>query len=142
MSAEHQLIRVGLGRPSSDAAPRADGQGERPGDVVAQTPAIDIHEGADGLILEADLPGATEDTVSVEIEDNVLMLRARVAPLPPDALRTIHEESRLTEYQRSFILSDEVDRAEISAEMKNGVLRLILPKAERAKTRRIEIKAS
>ena len=53
----------------------------------------------------------------------------------------VHEEYRLGDYHRSFILSDEVDRERITAELKNGVLRLFLPKAERARTRRIEIKS-
>ena len=54
----------------------------------------------------------------------------------------LHEEYRPADFYRSFILSDEVERERISAELKNGVLRLTLPKAERAKTRRIEIKSS
>ncbi len=53
----------------------------------------------------------------------------------------IHEEYRVGDFQRSFILSDEVDRERITAELKEGVLRLFLPKAERARTRRIEIKS-
>ena len=57
----------------------------------------------------------------------------------PRGARVLHEEYRPGDYQRSFILSDEVDRDRITAELKNGVLRLFLPKAERV--RRIEIKA-
>ena len=53
----------------------------------------------------------------------------------------LHEEYRVSDFYRSFILSDEVERSRISAELKNGVLRLVLPKAERARTRRIEIKS-
>jgi len=109
---------------------------------VEHTPLIDIHEGPDGLVLEADLPGASDQTLSIQVEDNVLSLRATVeSPVPGDA-RVLHEEYRPGSFYRSFILSDEVDRARISAEVKNGVLRLSLPKAERAKTRRIEIKTS
>ena len=105
------------------------------------TPPIDIHESADGLILEADIPGATEQGLHVQLEDNVLNLYARVEPHSPDAAQLIHEEYRLGDYHRSFILSDEVDRERITAELKNGVLRVLLPKADRARTRRIEIKS-
>ncbi len=109
---------------------------------VEHTPLIDIHEGPDGLVLEADLPGVSDQTLSIQVEDNVLSLRARVeSPVPADA-RVLHEEYRPGDFYRSFILSDEVDRARITADVKNGVLRLSLPKAERAKTRRIEIKTS
>jgi len=105
------------------------------------TPPIDIHEGPDGLILEADLPGATDQTLNIQLEDNVLTLHARVPSPAPEEARTLHEEYQLGDFYRSFILSDEVDRARITAELKNGVLRLFLPKAERAKTRRIEVRS-
>jgi len=108
---------------------------------VFLTPPIDIHEGPDGLILEADLPGATEKGVSIQLEDNVLSLRAQVNSPAPEGSRTLHEEYQIGDFYRSFILSDEVERGRITAELRNGVLRLILPKAERAKTRRIEIKS-
>jgi HSP20 family molecular chaperone IbpA len=53
----------------------------------------------------------------------------------------LHEEYRVGDYQRSFILGDEVDREKIKAELTHGVLRLFLPKADRLRTRRIEIKS-
>jgi HSP20 family molecular chaperone IbpA len=142
MNPQLQSIRVAIGgldspnpdRPKQQAAPQ-------PPRRETQTPLIDIHEEPDGLILEADLPGVTDDSVSVQLEDNVLSLQARVGPGVSDGARLIHEEYRVVEYQRSFILSDEVDRARISAELKNGVLRIRLPKAERAQARRIEIKS-
>ncbi len=105
------------------------------------TPLIDIHEGPEGLILEADLPGATEENLHIQLEDNVLSLHARVASPAPEGARTLHEEHRVGDFYRSFILSDEVERSKITAELKNGVLRLTLPKAERVKTRKIEVKS-
>jgi HSP20 family protein len=107
----------------------------------AYTPPIDIHEGPEGLTLEADLPGATERNLQVQLEENVLSLYVKIDSPPPQNARLIHEEYRLGDYHRSFILSDEVDRDRITAELKNGVLRLFLPKAERGRTRRIEITA-
>jgi HSP20 family protein len=106
------------------------------------TPPIDIHESPEGLILEADIPGATEQGLHVQLEDNVLKLYARVEQQVPQEAPLIHEEYRLGDYHRSFILSDEVDRERITAELKNGVLRVLLPKADRARTRRIEIKST
>lgn len=140
MSTEFRPIRVAIGRlaaepprPMTGAAPNAQPQ--------ALTPLIDIHEGSDGLILEADLPGVAEDSVSIQLQDNVLSLQAKVEPAASNGARLIHQEYRVAEFQRSFILSDEVDRSGITAELKNGVLKLVLPKAERTKSRRIEIKA-
>ena len=108
---------------------------------LLHTPLIDIHEGPDGLILEADLPGAHENAISIQLEDNVLSLHAKVPPPAPGEARLLHEEYRVGDFYRSFILSDEVERAKITAEFRNGVLRLTLPKADRVKTRRIEIKS-
>ena len=141
MSVGNQAVQVAIGRPPAEGASRAaDGAEERAQLQHAITPLIDIHEGPDGLILEADLPGATEGNLSIQLEDNVLVLHAKVPSPFPEGARLLHEEYRVGTFSRSFILSDEVDRARIAAELKNGVLRLTLPKAERAKTRRIEIK--
>ena len=141
MNAEGRPIPVahGVGRPV--AGPEAAGEASlHPAE--RQTPMIDIHETPEGLVLEADLPGASESGLSVQLEENVLTLHARVEPALPENARPIHQEYRPGEFQRSFILSDEVDRERIAAELKNGVLRLTLPKAERARPRRIEIKTS
>jgi|ERR1700722_18274850 HSP20 family molecular chaperone IbpA len=141
MSLNNPIIRVRVGTepPQPDGH---DGVNERVQELrEAYIPPIDIHEGPDGLTLEADLPGATEGNLHIQLEDNVLDLYAKIDSPAPEGARLIHEEYRLGDYHRSFILSDDVDRERISAELKNGVLRLILPKGERARTRRIEIKS-
>jgi HSP20 family protein len=138
----NRSIPVVVCRPSVENGPhRAADREEMDESRVYFTPLIDIHEGPDGLVLEADLPGAIESGVSIQLEDNVLSLHAKVTPPTPEGARVLHEEYRIGDYYRSFILSDEVERDKITAELKNGVLRLLLPKAERAKTRRIEIKS-
>lgn len=144
MSTDNRSIRVAVDQPSAaEERPHPDaGRGEdRPRREFFMTPLIDIHEGPDGLVLEADLPGATEQGLRIQLEENVLSLHAHVPSPAPEGARTLHEEYPVGDFQRSFILSDEVERGRISAELKNGVLRLVLPKAERAKTRRIEIKS-
>jgi HSP20 family protein len=141
MSVENPTIRVRVGSKTAESGVR-DAPGEK-AEVMVQafTPPIDIHDGPEGLILEADLPGATEQNLQIQLEDNVLSLYARIDSPAPEGARLLHEEYRLGDYQRSFILSDEVDRDRITAELKNGVLRLFLPKADRARTRRIEIRS-
>jgi HSP20 family protein len=143
MNAEHPIRVETLPTPpngSHEAAQATTMTAGRP--VLNQTPLIDIHESPDGLILEADLPGVGQDQVAIQLEDNVLTLTARVEPPHAGQWRPLHEEYRTADFHRSFILSDEVDRERITASLTNGVLRLNLPKAERAKTRRIEIKSS
>jgi HSP20 family molecular chaperone IbpA len=141
MKVTHPSIRVSVGTqapqaPAPEAVSEVSAEGRR-----AFTPPIDIHEGPDGLTLEADLPGATEENLFIQLEDNVLSLHAQIHSPAPESARLIHEEYHVGDYQRSFILSDEVDRDRITAELKNGVLRLTLPKADRARTRRIEIRS-
>jgi HSP20 family molecular chaperone IbpA len=141
MSIENPTIQVTVGskRPEPGMVPA----GREDREAVSQTftPPIDIHEERDGLVLEADLPGAVEQNLQVQLEDNVLSLYARIDSPVPEGARLLHEEYRLGDYQRSFILGDEVDRDRITAELTNGVLRLFLPKADRLRTRRIEIKS-
>jgi HSP20 family molecular chaperone IbpA len=141
----NRTIPVAAGRsnaePANQAAAGAQAQEAVAMPVETVTPLIDIHEGPDGLILEADLPGVAEDNLNIQLEDNVLTLHARVPSPFPEGARVLHEEYRVSDFYRSFILSDEVERDKISADLKNGVLRLTLPKAERARTRRIEIKS-
>lgn len=141
MNLDQATIRVSVGsRPPASVPPESDQQAS---EVIRETytPPIDIHEAPEGLVLEADLPGATEQGLQIQLEENVLNLYARIEPRAPEGARLIHEEFRQGDYHRSFILSDEVDRDRITAELKNGVLRLLLPKADRARTRRIEIKS-
>lgn len=141
MNVESPLIRVRVSSEPGKAGLENAGEHNPPVLQEAYIPPIDIHEGPDGLVLEADLPGASEQSLRVQLEDNVLSLHAQVDSPAPEGARLLHEEYRLGDYRRSFILSDEVDRERITAELKNGVLRLFLPKAERARTRRIEIKS-
>lgn len=141
MSVESPAIRVRVGSDSYDPGVHDAVKGSLADRSPSYTPPIDIHEGPKGLLLEADLPGATEQNLQIQLQDNVLSLYARIDSPTLEGTRVLYEEYRVGDFQRSFILSDEVDREGITAELKNGVLRLFLPKAERARVRRIEIKA-
>ena len=141
MSVDDPTIRVRVGSaPAAEGLPTVAHENV-PRMLETFTPPIDIHEVPEGLVLEADLPGANEQNLSIQLEDNVLSLYAQIDSPAPEGARLVHEEYRLGDYRRSFILSDEVDRERISAELKNGVLRLFLPKSQRSRTRRIEIKS-
>ncbi len=138
---DNPTIRVTVGSKAPETAAPAADRPEAQAAFPSFTPLIDIHEGPEGLILEADLPGAVEQNLQIQLEDNVLTLHAKVDSPAPAEARLLHEEYVPGDYQRSFILGDEVDRDRITAELTNGVLRLFLPKADRARTRRIEIKS-
>lgn len=143
MSDAQPSIRVPLGASSGPIPTPGDSSA---GDHASYprptiTPPIDIHDGPDGLTLEADVPGATESSLIIQLEHNVLSLDARIETPAPEGARPVHEEYPVGDYHRSFILSDDVDRERITAELKNGVLKVFLPKADRARARRIEIKS-
>ena len=149
MTPEDQAVEVPVGRSGPAAGSESDPGTPPPTDPssgrvagILLTPSIDIYEKTEGLVLEADLPGVPDHLLTIQLEDNVLNLRGQVVANLPAGAKVLHEEYHPGDFARSFILSDEVDRSRISASLKNGVLRVILPKAERARARRIEIKTS
>lgn len=107
---------------------------------LVRTPLIDIFDTGNGLLLQADVPGTSEKGLTIHLEHNVLSLRALVEnTLPPDA-RPLDQEYLPAHFERSFILSDEIDRAGITAELRDGVLSIWMPHADKSLTRLIEIR--
>lgn len=102
-------------------------------------PPIDIYETPDGLVLYADLPGVDSEGLDLQVQDNRLTLFGRVTSMVPESAEMMHQEYQIGDFLRSFILSDEVDHDRIQAKLINGVLRVELPRAARAKPRRIEV---
>jgi HSP20 family protein len=109
-------------------------------DTVYIAPPVDIYENEHSLIVVADLPGVDKDGVDIRVDDNILTIKGRANyNQPATALR---QEFSLQGYYRQFQLSDEVDQSKISAESKNGVLTIMLPKAEKSKPKQIKVKLS
>jgi HSP20 family protein len=111
-----------------------------PADQLVFTPPIDIFETPEGLVLQADLPGVTSETLELQVQDNKLSLLGRVASPAPESARLIHQEYRVGHFFRHFILSDEVDHERITAKLTNGVLEVVLPRAAKSEPRRIQIR--
>ena len=111
----------------------------RPVERYVFTPPIDIFEADEGLILRADLPGVSLETLELQVQDNRLSLFGRVAPPVPEDATLIHQEYEVGDFLRSFILSDHVDHERITAKLNNGVLEVVLPKAQQAEPRRIQV---
>lgn len=105
------------------------------------TPAVDILERKDDIVVTADMPGVDEKSVDITLEKNVLTIYGMVEPQFPENQRLALSEYGVGDYQRAFTLSEEVDRDRINASVKNGVLRLVMPKAAAAKARKIEVRA-
>ena len=108
----------------------------------AYVPRVDIYETDDAIILLTDMPGVDENSVDIMLEKNVLTINGYVHVDDPDNYSLSYAEYESGDYERSFNLSNEIDRENIEATVKNGVLRLHLPKAAPAKTRKITVKGS
>jgi len=103
------------------------------------TPAVDIMEREADITVVADMPGVNEDSVDITLDKNILTIYGRIEPAVPRGLRLVAHEYGVGDYQRVFTLPDAVDREKIRATVKNGVLRMVLPKAEEARTRKIPV---
>lgn len=104
-------------------------------------PEVDIFEDDQVLRLWADMPGVAQEKVSVALDDNVLTLEGEVSLEDYNGLVPVYTEYNVGHFSRRFTLPEaaDIDRDKITATMSNGVLELRLPKAERAKPRRISV---
>jgi HSP20 family molecular chaperone IbpA len=114
---------------------------ERTRDCRSFIPRSDIYELDDQIVIVADVPGVDENSIDVRIEKNILTINALVDPALPQGYSLSFAEYEVGDFQRSFRLSDEIDRKKIQASVKDGVLRLYLPKAKEALMRKISVKA-
>jgi len=116
---------------------------EQAGELVNQlpltTPAVDIFENENEILLHADMPGVVKEDISVNI-DNGKMTLSGISRLHATGASTWREFTD-TEFRRIFSVPQSIDINKVHAELKDGVLSLHLPKSEAAKPRQIEIKA-
>jgi HSP20 family protein len=105
-------------------------------------PVVDIIERKEDTVLTADLPGVDEKSLDITLEKNVITIRGTVDPDVREGYRLAYGEYEVGDYERAFTLSDEVDKDRIKATLKNGVLRLELPKTVAAKARKIAVSAA
>ena len=116
--------------------------GERTRERPTFRPHVDIYETQEGLILLADVPGAKADSIEVSLEGRELALHVQVEDHAPEHMSPLHREYQVGDYERQFHLGGDFDIDRIQAELKEGVLKLTIPKAPKPEARRIEIRAS
>jgi len=107
---------------------------------AALMPPVNVFEDAAGIILYADLPGVPKDKLNLQVEADTLTIEGEVSLDTPEGMGGLHAEIGRPRYRRVFTLSKELDSEKVSAELRNGVLELLIPKAEHAQPRRIEVK--
>jgi HSP20 family protein len=111
----------------------------RPGLVF--TPSVDIFETERELTLLADMPGVTPDKLNIDLRDNILTITGEVEPYEAPHERDVLIEFEIGKFHRQFTLSESIDQNRIEARLAEGVLRLKLPKAEKALPRKVTVQA-
>jgi HSP20 family protein len=125
--ANDMQTRRGDGRQQAPAAPHV-------------VPPVDIFEDETGITLLADLPGVRREQLGVRVDGNSLSIEGTAEITGPRQMELVYGEAQPQVYRREFGLSRELDASRIDAQLKDGVLRLSIPKAEEARPRRIEVR--
>lgn len=115
-------------------------QGERTRTTPVYIPRADIFETEDQFTIIADVPGVSEDSVDITLEKNTLTIRGYVEPENHPDYTLSYAEYGIGDYERSFVLSNKIDQDRIEASVRNGVLRLVLPKQEETRARKIQVR--
>jgi HSP20 family molecular chaperone IbpA len=110
----------------------------KPGYVF--TPSVDIFETDQSITMLADMPGIDSANLTIDLRDNTLTIAGELPEPDGDEEEIIYKEYESGKFYRQFSLSNEIDQDKIDAKLNNGVLRLTLPKVEKAQPRQISVK--
>jgi HSP20 family molecular chaperone IbpA len=102
-------------------------------------PPVDVFENENAITLLADLPGVARDQLHVRVDGENLVLEATASTSTPENMELVYGEAQSASYRRQFTLSRELDASRIEAQLRDGVLRLTIPKAEEARPRKIQV---
>jgi HSP20 family molecular chaperone IbpA len=104
------------------------------------SPAVDIFENDNSITVLADMPGVKAEDLKIDLRESVLSLAGRVTPTNDPKETNVLREYQTGTFFRQFTLSETIDQAKIDAKLTNGVLRLELPKLEKARPRQITVR--
>jgi len=113
----------------------------RTAETAMRAPA-DVYEDQEGLTLVADMPGVSRERLDVRVDGDKLLLEGSVQFELPEQAEAVYADVRSTLYRRSFVLSRELDSAQIQATLKDGVLTVRIPKRAELRPRKIQVKGS
>lgn len=123
-----------------EAQNSSDAEATHTGVLVA--PAVDIFESDKVITLLADMPGVAPEQLEIDLNEGVLTITGRTAGKPAAGEEYVLREYQPATYQRKFTLSQSVDQDKIEARLDDGVLRLQLPKVEKAQPRKIQVNSN
>ena len=102
-------------------------------------PVTDIFETPEALTVVLEMPGVDRNSIEANVENDIVTIESRIDFTKYEGMQPVYTEYNVGHYVRSFQISNKIDQGKISAEMKDGVVTLVLPKAEQAKARRIKV---
>jgi HSP20 family molecular chaperone IbpA len=105
-------------------------------------PAVDIFETAQGIIVQADMPGVSKQGLSIQADRNNLVIEGEASIEVPQGMEAVHADVQATRYRRNFALSGELDTERIDATLKDGVVTVTIPKRAEFRPRKIEVRTS
>ena len=123
------------------SAPAQDVQRSMREEQQSVLPAVDVFEDASGITLLIDMPGVPKDKLELKVEGDSLLVEGNAQPQTPPELEPIYAEVRVARFSRHFTLTRELDTTKIDANLKDGVLKLRIPKQEHVKPKRIAVNA-
>ncbi len=109
---------------------------------TAVLPAVDIYENATGITLLADMPGVSKERLTLKVESDHLFIEGDAGSSATEGLKLGHVELRRPLYRRAFALGKELDKVNITAALKDGVLTVTIPRLPQAQPRKIEVSVS
>lgn len=125
----------------TDVTSRQTSQAQEPREgAYFVRPAVNVFEDADGITLEADMPGVPREQLQLKVDKDSLLIEGDIKLDMPEGMEALHADVRATRYSRSFALSRELDAENIEASLKDGVLRLRIPKRAEVRPRKIEVR--
>jgi HSP20 family protein len=127
-------------QPEARQADLLQREGRRP--EIVLRPATDIFEDDDGITLQIDMPGASKDRLTLQVNRDRLDLEAELRLDMPEGMEALYADVRSTRYQRTFALSGELETDKVEANLKDGVLTMRIPKRPEIRPRKIEVRAA
>ncbi|HET7886806.1 MAG TPA: Hsp20/alpha crystallin family protein [Bradyrhizobium sp.] len=112
-------------------------EGTTPG--RAFVPVTDIFETPEALTVVLEMPGVDRNSIEANVEDDIVTIEGRIDFAKYEGMQPVYTEYNVGHYARSFEISNKIDQSKISAQMKDGVVTIVLPKAAQAKPRKIQV---
>jgi HSP20 family molecular chaperone IbpA len=111
-------------------------------DTATLRPPVNVFEDAEGITIEADMPGVSKDRLQLQVDRDSLLIEGDIQLTMPEGMEALYADVRATRYSRSFALSSELDTEKIDASLKDGVLRLRIPKRAEVRPRKIDVRVA